>query len=247
MVSYFTKYLIVGWIVVAFFFSSCASTSSKSKSESALKTQSNTSYDHSKGSYHTVRKGETLWRISNIYNVPVEVIKEVNNIVGSSIKIGEQLFIPVAAIGSVAAQAGRITAKTLYPPNISNKLFGSGFIWPVQGRVVTRFGAVQDNVRSKGIDIETALDQPVRASRNGRVSFVSESVKGYGKMIIVDHSYSFQTVYANNSKNLVREGQRVKQGDIIARTGISSRNQKPGLHFEIRKKHEPLNPEPLLR
>jgi lipoprotein YgeR len=246
MFSYYYRILIIGWVSVAIFFSACASTPPKTSSSAS--SQSEVAYDKSKGTYHIVQKGETLWRISKIYNVPVEVIKEVNNVIATTIQAGERLFIPAAiAMGSVAIEAGRMTAQTIYPPNISKKYFKSGFVWPIEGRIVTRFGTIQDNVRSKGIDIETGLDQPIRASQNGRVSFVSESVKGYGKMIIVDHSYSFQTVYAYNSKNLVKNGQRVKQGDTIARTGISSRTQKPGLHFEIRKNHDPLNPEGLLR
>jgi murein DD-endopeptidase MepM/ murein hydrolase activator NlpD len=149
-------------------------------------------------------------------------------------------------MGSVAVEAGKITADTLYPPNIARRTFGIRFSRPVSGRITTRFGEVSDGVKSKGIDIETQMNVPVRASKEGRVSFVSESVKGYGKMIIIDHAGGYQTVYAFNSRNLVTKGQKVKQKEVIAHAGTSARTQRPGLHFEIRKDHEPLNPEAFL-
>jgi len=205
------------------------------------------------GVYHTVQNGETLWRISKIYNVPVDVIKQANRLVSDTVNAGNRLFIPaVTGIGVLAdatvAQAGRVLVPASSTP-VATCPGGCGgnFLWPVRGRVLTRFGVTVNDVTTKGIDIASALNQPVAASKSGTVSFVSESVKGYGKMIIIDHSNSFQTVYAYNNQILVTKGQRVAQGQKIAESGISSRDQQPSLHFEIRRAHEPINPEPLLR
>ncbi len=232
---------------------SCASTPTKPASTgSVLSRPSATSSvpAGSRGGYHTVQKGETLWRISKLYNVPVAAIKQANRIVGDSIDTGARLFIPaMTGVGALAdatvAQAGRVLA----PAPAVRTYAGSEahFLWPVRGRVATRFGVMEDGVTTKGIDVTSPLNNPVAASKSGTVSFVSDSVKGYGKTIIIDHSNSFQTVYSYNNQILVTKGQRVRQGETIAHSGVSSRDQQPALHFEIRRAHEPLNPETLLR
>ncbi len=240
-------FLIIGVVSLSLAVSSCASSKRQiSKPEAPSKPR--TTYDHSRDVHHSVRKGETLWRISKIYNVPVATIKEANRLTSETIKVGDKLFIPAATgIGTVIVEAGKLTARTLSPRQVFPKIDQGIFIWPARGAIVTRFGVVRDDVRTKGIDIATNPNQPVYASRAGKVSFTSESVKGYGKMIVIDHPSGFQTVYACNSKNLVKKGQKVGQGDIIARTGALSRVQKSGLHFEVRKNHQPLNPESFLK
>jgi lipoprotein YgeR len=242
------KIILAIFLCLPFVFSSCASTT-PSKSGGGSGPVKN--YSHTKGSYHTVSKGETLWRISKIYNVPVQVIQEVNRLSGNAIKIGDELLIPAVvgasqvAIGATGAAVGvGVTTARMFTPRLTGS---NQFMWPVRGSVMTRFGEVRDDVKTKGIDIATQVNEPIKASRAGRVSFVSESVKGYGKMIIVDHSQGYQTVYAYNSQNLVRKGQSVRQGDVIANAGVSSRTQRPALHFEIRKNHQPLNPQSLLK
>ena len=226
---------------------SCASQPPKqviSTSTVVSQPQVTPSVSASTGAYHVVQRGETLWKISKIYNVPVAAIKQTNHIAGSSIKTGCRLFIPgcaPASSRSPMSNSGPVSSAS--SPYIGND---RNFIWPVRGRVITRFGEIEDDVTTKGIDIAAVLNQPVAASRSGTVSFVSESVKGYGKMVILDHGNAFQTVYAYNAANLVSKGQKVRQGETIAHTGVSSRNQMPALHFEIRKSHQPLNPEQLL-
>jgi len=242
------KIILVVFLCLPFVFSSCASTTS---SKSGDRSKSGNNFSQTKGSYHTVSKGETLWRISKIYNVPVQVLQEVNRLSGNVIQIGDKLLIPVivgasqVAMGAGSAAVGvGITAARMFTPRLTG---ANQFMWPVRGSVMTRFGEVRDDVRTKGIDIATQVNEPVKASRAGRVSFVSDSVKGYGKMIIVDHSQGYQTVYAYNSQNLVKKGQRVRQGDVIANAGVSSRTRQPALHFEIRRNHQPLNPQSLLK
>ena len=96
--------------------------------------------------------------------------------------------------------------------------------------------------KNKGVDIRAREGTKIVASRSGRVNFVSNRLKGYGKTIIIDHLDGFQTVYAHNSQNLVDVNQRVSQGETIAKVGKTGRADKPTLHFEIRKNHKPQNP-----
>jgi murein DD-endopeptidase MepM/ murein hydrolase activator NlpD len=195
------------------------------------------------GVTHTVEKGETLWRISQLYNVPVAVITEVNHLTGQTIRAGERLFIPFGSLAAgTVGYAGRTTSQILFP-GVSSR----AFLRPVEGRVVTRFGDIRGDVMTKGIEILTTENAPVIASKEGTVSFESDSVKGYGRMIIIDHAGGYQTVYAFNSNNLVAKGERVRAGARIASAGTSGRTKDPMLHFEIRRNHEPVDPESLLR
>lgn len=108
------------------------------------------------------------------------------------------------------------------------------FIFPLKdGEVVGRFG-VHDDYVNRGIDIASTNNEDVIASADGKVIF-SGAIQGYGNVIFVSHRDNFTTVYGNNSKNLVRQGDNVKQGTPIAVVGHSRRYQRRILHFEIRK------------
>jgi len=116
------------------------------------------------------------------------------------------------------------------------------FIWPVSGNVISAFNSKSGGYINKGIDIGVREGTDVKASKSGRVSFRSEGFRGYGKIIILDHGNNYETVYAYNSENVVSSGVPVKQGDVIARTGVNPRTNEPALHFEVRKKSEPVDP-----
>ena len=121
------------------------------------------------------------------------------------------------------------------------------FDWPLTGQVLSRFGERKGDIMNKGMDIQAPFGTLIRSVQDGEVSFVSDELKGFGKVIIVDHPGGFQTVYAHNSKNLVKVGETVKQNDIIAHVGSSGYALKPFLHFEIRKNHHAVDPLELLR
>ena len=118
----------------------------------------------------------------------------------------------------------------------------SSFIWPVRGRILSFYGSYKDGVKNKGIDIKARHGEAIVASRNGKVSFIDESMKGFGKTLIIDHGDKYSTVYAHKSQLLVNMGQYVKQGTVIAKAGQTGRAPSSRLHFEIRKIHKPQNP-----
>ena len=93
----------------------------------------------------------------------------------------------------------------------------------------------------EGLDIINDVGTPVHVTGDGVVSFVGLNV-GYGLTIQVDHGYGYQTLYAHLSKSLVKEGQSVKRGDIIARSGHSGLVSGPHLHYEVRVNGEKENP-----
>ncbi len=113
---------------------------------------------------------------------------------------------------------------------------------PVKGQVLSAFGNLKDDISNKGIDIQAPEGASIKAALEGEVSFVSDELKGFGRIIILDHRDGFQTVYAHNSENLVRLGQQVVKGQVIGRVGSSGRAASSFLHFEVRHHHRPVNP-----
>ncbi|MFH1231680.1 MAG: M23 family metallopeptidase [Planctomycetota bacterium] len=110
-----------------------------------------------------------------------------------------------------------------------------GFIWPLQGAILVNEGI-------EGINIKAYEGQPVKATKSGIVTFVSDNVTGYGKTITIKHSDGFISIYAYNSENLVKIDQIVKQGDIVAKAGKTGRATQPQLHFRLFKNGIPVNP-----
>jgi septal ring factor EnvC (AmiA/AmiB activator) len=184
--------------------------------------------DTMSGIYHEVQRGETLWRLANAYNVKMGELVHVNRLPDASrINEGQLVFIPGAH--------QRLNTTQLYDKH-------NNFIWPIKGKVVSYFGSLKDGVKNKGIDIAGHQGAPVIASRSGRVSFVDDKVKGFGKTLILDHGGGYSSVYAYNSTILVAVGAYVRQGSAIAKVGRSGRAKGASLHFEIRKQHKPQNP-----
>ena len=109
------------------------------------------------------------------------------------------------------------------------------FAWPLKGQVVISFGEKEEKVSAKGIVIRPREGGLVLAARDGRVSFVDERLKGYGRTVIIEHTLEFSTVYARNSEILVKSGQWVLQGEPIARVGDKGKNAVPQLYFEVRR------------
>lgn len=119
--------------------------------------------------------------------------------------------------------------------------------WPTQGRIGQRFGGrFATDLTSTGIIIESALNQPVRAIHHGRVIFASP-LAGFGMLLIIDHSDDYMSIYGFNQALLKEPGDWVNQGDVIALSGDSGGQQKPGLYFEIRHQGKPDNPLKWLR
>jgi len=117
---------------------------------------------------------------------------------------------------------------------------------PVSGRISSFYGLRVDPIdgtlkKHNGIDIAVSSGTKVRAVSSGKVVY-SGYAKGYGNCVIIDHGNGFQTLYAHNSKNLVKTGQEVSQDTVIALSGSTGRVTGPHLHFEVRKDGKPVDP-----
>ena len=118
---------------------------------------------------------------------------------------------------------------------------GTGdLIWPVRGSVTSPFGQRWGRLHA-GVDIGAPTGSAVHASDSGRVA-VSGPVGGYGNYICIQHTRSLSTCYGHNSALGVRQGESVRKGDVIAKSGCTGRCFGPHVHFEVRVGGRPTNP-----
>jgi len=202
---------------------------------------------HRTGVRHIIRKGDTLSEIAAAYGVKTSSIIESNTLktTQDTLRPGMELFIP-GGRRKHAEKPALKHAPDSAVASIEKSIDTSRFIWPLKGRITSSFGNRIDPFSKKksfhcGIDISAEPGTPVRASSDGKVIF-SGWKEGYGNMVVLRHEGGYITVYAHNSKNMVTKGDRVKQKDIIASSGMTGAVTGAHLHFEVRKYLTPLNP-----
>lgn len=120
------------------------------------------------------------------------------------------------------------------------------FRWPVRGKVITGYGAKTNGKSNDGINVAVPEGTPVKAAEDGVVAYSGSELKGYGNLILVRHSNGYVTAYAHASELLVKRGDTIKRGQIIAKSGQSGEVGSPQLHFEIRKGSSPVDPQQFL-
>jgi murein DD-endopeptidase MepM/ murein hydrolase activator NlpD len=182
------------------------------------------------GILYNMKEGNNLINLAKKYKIPADKILAQNNFANPDfIKPGELVFIPDAK-----------------PQNIIQ-----GFLWPVSSRRITSAYGWRRNPFNrahrefhKGIDIAARYSW-VKAARFGRITFAGW-MGGYGRAIIIAHPGGYKTLYAHLSRVSVRNGQYVKQGQLIAQSGNTGRSTGPHLHFEIIKNGGHQNPRTLL-
>jgi murein DD-endopeptidase MepM/ murein hydrolase activator NlpD len=118
----------------------------------------------------------------------------------------------------------------------------SPFIWPVAGKVISKFGPAKDNLRNDGINIAAPAGAPVKAAADGVVAYAGNELRGFGNMILLRHPDGWVTAYAHNSSLLVKKGDKVQQGQTIARVGSTGNVDTPQLHFELRQGTKAVDP-----
>jgi murein DD-endopeptidase MepM/ murein hydrolase activator NlpD len=120
------------------------------------------------------------------------------------------------------------------------------FRWPANGRVITAFGPTTNGQQNDGINIAVPENTPVKAAEDGVVAYAGNELKGYGNLVLVRHPNGYVTAYAHAKELLVKRGDQVKRGQMIARSGQSGNVNAPQLHFEIRKGASPVDPTKFL-
>lgn len=188
---------------------------------------------------HIVKTGETLWRISRYYGIPMEKIAGINGIEDPTmITAGMILVIPVEG------SAPKISTEIIPPAKSGFPQQSSGPIqlqWPLKGTLLQGF-TDNSNDRHDGIDIKAEEGTYIKSSAAGKVVYSGDQFQGYGNLLIIEHSEDLSTIYAHCKSFLVYEGDEVPAGHIIASVGKTGNATTPHLHFEVRLKNAAVDP-----
>jgi len=224
------------------------------------------------GAVHVVAPGETLSKISRLYGKPVGEIAKANNLGASThLNVGDRLVIPGVRSSAIKSQVPAVaeakpapspapestdtsqSASMFAPASDTSPANGSvktadttgalpKFRWPANGRVISAFGPMTNGQQNDGINIAVPENTPIKAAEDGVVAYAGNELKGYGNLVLVRHSNGYVTAYAHAKELLVKRGDQVKRGQVIARSGQSGNVNAPQLHFEVRKGASPLDP-----
>jgi len=226
-------------------------------------------------SFHVVAHGDTLSKISRRYRSSISSIAKANGIEPHArLKPGDRLIIPpsrtnaspreVPAAGTktaslqkpqVASAGPDQTASVVSPaveksaPTAAAKPAAEvipSFRWPVKARIITGFGPKTNGQQNDGINLAVPEGTPIKAAEDGVVAYAGNELKGYGNLVLLRHPNGYVTAYAHAKELMVKRGDEVKRGQMIAKSGQTGNVDAPQLHFEVRKGPAPIDPVPLL-
>ena len=192
------------------------------------------SYQNTTQNVYKVKLGESMQSIANSLNIPYELLTRSNPWLDPvRIKPEMKLVIPSDAV--VSQHQSELNYSSRQAENMH------GHIWPLKKISVSSPYGTRNGRMHKGIDLRAPRGTPILTTDDGVVIF--SGVKGgYGKLVVIDHGYDIHTVYAHNSQNLVRKGQRVKQGETIAKVGRTGKATGHHVHYEFRRDGKAVNP-----
>jgi len=156
---------------------------------------------------------------------------------------------PISASNETTGPSGPGSSRPSTPHVATNEqlpapdpMSGNSFRWPVRGRVVSGFGTKPDGGNNDGIDLAVPQGTSVMAAENGVVAYAGNELKGYGNLILIRHANNWVSAYAHNEEILVKRGDKVRRGQIIAKAGATGSVNQPQVHFELRKGSRPVDP-----
>lgn len=177
-----------------------------------------------KGIIYRVSPGESIASIAEKFEIKKETIMKDNDIKdASTLKIDQKLLLRGAK------------PEFSYQDRLEKK-----FMYPINTRITSYYGPRWGRIH-EGIDFAAPMGSPIRAVSSGRVVY-SGWASGYGKVVIIQHQRGLKTLYAHNSKLLVRLGESVAKGEVITRSGNTGNSTGPHLHFEVQVNGRPENP-----
>ena len=192
----------------------------------------------SRGMLHIADMGDTLWSIANAYGASVATIMTANSKGSEDLSIGEKLFIPG---GKKPQSSERQLARAENP--VSRSVV-QRFAMPTVGELSSGFGYRWGRLHS-GIDLANDIGTKVRASRAGRVIYAGW-YSGYGRTVVIEHDQGYTTLYGHLNESIVRDGQYVQGGQVVAYMGSTGDSTGPHLHFEVQKNGVAINPYSVL-
>jgi murein DD-endopeptidase MepM/ murein hydrolase activator NlpD len=184
---------------------------------------------------YKVEKGDSLKKIAEKFDVPIEAILDANDIQDDNITAGTSYFIPGAKMRTEDLKLA----------------MGELFIYPVSGRLSSSYGWRKDPFTGlrryhRALDLAAASGTAVKAAMDGKVTTVDNN-ETFGNYIIMTHPGGWQTMYAHLKSTSVKPGERVEQGAKIGEVGSTGRSTGAHLHFAIYKNSRAVNPLDYLR
>lgn len=167
-------------------------------------------------------------------------------------KNANYIMSPISILNAHGGQIGTVKGDGYFPSftgfKTVNNAYGNGWIIPVTGGQVTAtFPSYSSGAPHSGIDFGVPEGTPVRVSKDGTVIKRRELTTSYGKYLFIDHGDGLVTIYAHNSELLVNEGDTVKAGQVIAKSGSTGNSTGPHCHWELRVNGTPVDVAPSLR
>jgi len=180
--------------------------------------------------YYTIQSNDNLDSIALLLEIsPILLIRMNPSIDPDKLILGSRLIVPDLQAESLAD--GLISFDT--------------YIWPLSKiEVSSPFGYRSGRLHS-GIDLRAPKDTPIKASSDGKVIFSGQKT-GYGKIIIIAHADGIESSYAHNQRNLVRTGEDILKGGVIATVGRTGNSTGYHLHFELRQRGHKIDPKQYL-
>ncbi|MEK9901138.1 MAG: M23 family metallopeptidase [Rhodospirillaceae bacterium] len=218
---------------------------------------------------YTVQRGDSVYAISRRFEIDMTTLVRLNRIPAPyTIHVGQTLQLPANAGPGSGTQFARADPSTVSgesraetPPGPSAKpaaprqvvsvprppaRAGSGFVWPVEGRVVSSFGSKTGGQHNDGVNIAAPRGTPVRAADNGVVAYAGKEIRGFGNLLLIKHDGGLITAYAHADALLVSRGDVVTRGQVIAKVGKTGGVENPQLHFEVRRGTKAVDPKQFL-
>lgn len=132
------------------------------------------------------------------------------------------------------------------PSQGEGSVAGSKLRWPVAGKVVSAFGPRPDGTHNDGVNVAAPLGTDVHAAESGIVAYAGDELKGYGNLVLIRHDNGWVTAYAHADEIMVKRGDRIKRGQVIAKAGRTGQVDQPQVHFELRQGQKPVDPTPFM-
>ncbi len=132
------------------------------------------------------------------------------------------------------------------PSAVAEATSGVKLRWPTTGKIIAGFGGRPDGTHNDGINLQVPLGTEVHAAESGVVAYAGSELKGYGNLVLLRHDNGWVTAYAHNDELLVKRGDKIKRGEVIAKAGKTGSVDQPQVHFELRQGSRPVDPMPYL-
>lgn len=220
---------------------------------------------------HKIVAGDTVYGISRKYGVAMSQLVRLNDlkppykiVVGRSLRLPGAIQTARSVPRSRARSSERARKQSTSRSNANRRktndstarnstrapkipVTKGGFVWPLQGRVISRFGAKGKGLHNDGINLAAARGTPVYAAQSGVVAYAGNELRGFGNLVLIRHSNGIMSAYAHNDSLLVKSGETVRRGQRIAKVGSTGSVDEPQLHFEIRSGRDAIDPIKFLR